>query len=492
MSIERVLIVDDDEALLNLMALAVRRKGYQVEQALDGYSALEIIATQPPFSVILCDLMMPGMTGIELLREVKKIDEHVEVVIVTAVPDLESAISTLRANGAYDYLLKPFDSMSQLLLAVERAAAHRRLLLERESLQARMQQEAETLRALIANTGDAILSANAAGTLKIVNPAAARLMGAECAAGQSAADCLPPHLVALLSNWQAVGGNLPAIIEVAWPNGSIQMVSLTPIQDNAGFQPGDTQPGGDRPGWVAVLRDITHIKHMEDLKMQLLTEASGKIRIPLAQAMNSLVELNILTSQNERVSGVVYNLTQIWKRIQEWADDLNALIRIDAQTAIQSTSIDLEPVFQEMDQSQSKLLMQSAGVRFEQQIDPGLPRVVADPGLLRRLLNGLVSRAVSRSNAGSAVRLQAHFHNQQVWIGVSDEGPAISDAELPQFFEKSFVKSGGSPNSTGLEMALVKSIIDRMGGQIWVGGQGNKGSTIFVCLTVEKTTNSLG
>jgi CheY-like chemotaxis protein/signal transduction histidine kinase len=489
MSVERVLVVDDDDAILNLMVLAIRRKGYQVEQASDGFQALEIIAAQPPFSVILSDLMMPGMTGIELLREAKKLDEHVEVVIITAVPDLESAISSLRADGAYDYLLKPFDSISQLILAVERAAAHRRLLLERDILQAQMQQEAETLRALITNTGDAILSANSAGILKIVNPAAARLMDKECAPGQSVTDCLPPHLVALLSNWQAVGGNLPAIIEVAWPNKSIQMVSLTPIQENAGLLSGENQPDGDQTGWVAVLRDITHIKHMEDLKMQLLTEASGKIRIPLAQAMNSLVELNILTSQNEQVSGVVYHLTQTWKRIQEWADDLSAMIRIDSQTAIQSTSIDLKPVFQEMDQSQGKLLMHSAGVRFEQDIDPGLPMVIADPGLLRRLLLGLVSRAVSRSEAGCVVRLQAHYHNHQVWIGVSDDGPAISDGDLPHFFQKSFVKTGGSPGSTGLEMALVKSIIDRMGGQIWVGGKGNKGGTIFVCLPVDETTS---
>ena len=62
-------MVDDDEGLLNLMALSLRRRGYQVEQATDGFSALKILASQPPFSVLLTDLMMPGMSGIELLRE---------------------------------------------------------------------------------------------------------------------------------------------------------------------------------------------------------------------------------------------------------------------------------------------------------------------------------------------------------------------------------------------------------------------------------------
>jgi DNA-binding NtrC family response regulator len=109
MSVERVLVVDDDEALLNLMVLALRRRGYQVEQAGDGFSALKVLAPQPPFSVLLTDLMMPGMSGLELLREARKLDEHLQSVVVTAAPDLDSAITAMRADGAYDYLLKPFE-----------------------------------------------------------------------------------------------------------------------------------------------------------------------------------------------------------------------------------------------------------------------------------------------------------------------------------------------------------------------------------------------
>ncbi len=252
MTAERVLVVDDDEALLNLMVLSLRRRGYQVEQAIDGFSALKILSSQPPFSVLLTDMMMPGMSGLELLREARKLDKHIEVVVITAAYDLDSAISALRADGAYDYLLKPFESMSQLLLAVERAAAQRRLLLEREQLQVQIQSEAERLRALISNTGDAILSANADGILQIVNPAAAHLVGLNNLEGSPAFQTLPSNLVTLIKNWQAVGGNLPAVVETPWPDGSIQMVSLTPIPEN----------GGAQWGWVAVLRDLTLAEHI--------------------------------------------------------------------------------------------------------------------------------------------------------------------------------------------------------------------------------------
>ena len=210
---ERVLVVDDDEALLNLMGLALRRRGYQVELATDGFSALKTLASQPQFALLLTDLMMPGMSGLDLLHEVRKMDEQMEVVFVTAVPNLESAISAMRADGAYDYLIKPFESMSQLLMTVERATAHRRLRLEREALRIRVQREAERLRALITNTGDAILSANAEGVLQIVNPAACQLIGKDNLEGSPAAESLPAALSTLIANWKAVGGNLPAVGE---------------------------------------------------------------------------------------------------------------------------------------------------------------------------------------------------------------------------------------------------------------------------------------
>lgn len=472
MAAERILVVDDDDALLNLVALSLRRRGYQVEQANDGFSALKILASQPPFSVLITDLMMPGMTGQELLREARKMDEHLEVVVVTAAPDLESAITAMRADGAYDYLLKPFESMSHLLLAVERAVSHRRLILERAQLSQQIKQEAERLRALINNTGDAILSAGSDGVLQIINPAAERLLGKTGLVGKDASTSLPPPLAALIANWQVVGGTLPAVVEMPWPDGTVQMISLTPVPEE----------GETHWGWVAVLRDITHLKRIEDVKSQMMIETASKIQTPLAQAMNALVELNLLTIQNERASEVVQRLYKIWKRIQEWGEDLNALLRIDSGKNLNPRNIDLNVTITEIYTCQARELQRSNGVRLEVNLQPNLPQVYADPDLIHRLLVGLISRAAGRSPAGGSIRLYAQHHNDQVWVTISDDGPAVSDEDLPHIFEKTFANTTSPASESGLEMALVKTIIDRMGGQVWIGGQGKKGSTIFVCL----------
>ena len=471
METEYILVVDDDEPLLELMAFVIRKSGFKTEIATDGFAAMRILALQPNISVMVTDLMMPGMSGLELIRESRKLNEKLEVVVVTAAPELESAISAMRAYGAYDYLLKPFSTMNVVQISVERAMTHRRLLIERENMQKQIEREAEMLRTLITNTGDAILSANPHGILQIVNPAAAQLLGNDHLEGASALANLPADLAALVTNWQTIGGDLPAMVELPWQNGSIQMVSLTPIQEKEGKQ-----------GWVAVLRDITHLKHLEELKNQLLIESASKIRIPLAQAMNALVDLNILTSQNEQVNEVVYRLTQIWTRIQEWGDDINILTRIDTEAAFHPVAVNLTQVLNHLFETHASILEKTSQITLELSIDPALPQVIGDAELLQRLLQGLLNRAVSRSEYDDKILIEARCHQEQVWVSFRDNGPAVSEVDLPHIFDKSFVKLGNRPGSTGLEMALVKTIVDRMGGQVLVGGHGKKGSTVFLCL----------
>jgi DNA-binding NtrC family response regulator len=102
------------------------------------------------YAVVVTDLMMPGMDGIEFLRRAKEHDAALEVIVVSGAGTLESAISSMRQSGAFDYLPKPLDQISDLSLAVERASEYRRIRLEREQLLAQVTAERERLRSVIA------------------------------------------------------------------------------------------------------------------------------------------------------------------------------------------------------------------------------------------------------------------------------------------------------------------------------------------------------
>lgn len=128
----RILVVDDDVGILESLKAFLTFKGFLVQAFFEGAAALESFRSEP-FPLVLTDLMMPGITGQELLTEVKKIDSTTEVVVMTGYGTIDSAVSTIRA-GAYDYIVKPF-KMDALLHTLGKAQSHRDLVKENRRLQ---------------------------------------------------------------------------------------------------------------------------------------------------------------------------------------------------------------------------------------------------------------------------------------------------------------------------------------------------------------------
>lgn len=128
---DRILVVDDEETIREIVSSMLGGAHFQARQAASGAEALSILESGDEFDLVLSDLMMAEMDGIALLERSKERFPDVPVVMVTAVHDLSVALQALR-NGAYDYLLKPFER-EQLLATVRRALEHRRLKRENDA-----------------------------------------------------------------------------------------------------------------------------------------------------------------------------------------------------------------------------------------------------------------------------------------------------------------------------------------------------------------------
>ena len=128
---DRILIVDNDEGLVHFLSRLLVRQGYDVASHTDGTSALQCLATEP-FDTILLDYRMPGLSGLETLVEIKRAHLKTPVIIMTAHGTTETAIEAMKL-GAYDYLLKPFDT-EELKRIVADALAANRLMKEVVSL----------------------------------------------------------------------------------------------------------------------------------------------------------------------------------------------------------------------------------------------------------------------------------------------------------------------------------------------------------------------
>jgi cyclic di-GMP phosphodiesterase len=137
MATERILIVDDEEPIREIVTAMLQSSGYQCQQAASGKQALTLLTSGDSFELVLSDLMMADMDGIGLLERTKEKYPDMPVVMVTAVHDISVALAAIR-NGAYDYLLKPFER-EQLLATVRRALENRRLKTENRTYQTNLE-----------------------------------------------------------------------------------------------------------------------------------------------------------------------------------------------------------------------------------------------------------------------------------------------------------------------------------------------------------------
>jgi cyclic di-GMP phosphodiesterase len=136
MNNERVLVVDDEEAIREVVSTLLEAQGYQCTTCPNGRVALDTFQ-RDSFDLVLSDIVMPEMDGLKLLAQLRSLDPDVPVIMVTAMHDISIALEAIRA-GAYDYILKPFEK-DQLHLSVRRASEHRRLVLENRNYQTELE-----------------------------------------------------------------------------------------------------------------------------------------------------------------------------------------------------------------------------------------------------------------------------------------------------------------------------------------------------------------
>jgi len=138
--VENILVVDDEEAIREVVSTMLESKGYRCTAVSNGRAAQDQVKRTTP-DLVLSDMIMPEMDGIKLLEWLRQYDPEVPVIMVTAIHDISTALEAIR-RGAYDYILKPFEK-DQLFLGVGRALQHRRLIMENRTYQRNLEQLVE-------------------------------------------------------------------------------------------------------------------------------------------------------------------------------------------------------------------------------------------------------------------------------------------------------------------------------------------------------------
>ena len=179
----KVLVVDDEEPIRRILCEILEREMISSDTASDGYEAIRKLE-ENDYDVVLLDLNMPGMSGLDVLRSICDLGKPVEVIIVTGYGSLDSAIEAVRYR-AYDYVLKPFEA-TQITKIVKNALEKRRLMKD-------LERAYRYTSSLLKSSADVIISTDMSKTVVIFNPAAEKLTGyaAEEVIGRSVDMLLP-------------------------------------------------------------------------------------------------------------------------------------------------------------------------------------------------------------------------------------------------------------------------------------------------------------
>jgi two-component system response regulator PilR (NtrC family) len=167
-----ILVVDDEEIMREILDALLSHEGYDVRLAADARQGLDL-ARGMPFDAAIVDMMLPGMDGISLLDELKKIDDDLPVLMITAFASVENAITAMK-RGAFDYITKPFKN-DEVLVVLRNALAQRRLVAENRALRQNLQAHANKFGDIIGRSArmkqvfDLIIQAAPSRTTILIN-----------------------------------------------------------------------------------------------------------------------------------------------------------------------------------------------------------------------------------------------------------------------------------------------------------------------------------
>ena len=483
-----VLVIDDEPDIRDGCERILVRMGCRVAKASNGRDGLDLLSRDPA-AVVLLDLKMPGMSGIEMLPRIKQTHPDTLVIMITGYATLETAVEAMKL-GAYDFIPKPFQP-DQLRITVGRAlerarlaAQARRLELERRRTLADLHQEQSRIRTIIRALPLGVLVTDPQCNVVLMNPAFRSMVGLEPGTqpGRHLGAYLEDEdgLCRLVEDLAREQGENNRSLEFS-PDGQKQLLAQGTVI---------TGDEGEHLGAVLVVMDISPFKAMEELSSEFVAKVSHDLRSPLSTIY---LQLSLLLGEGDAQADpksrqLLERARQRTQSLIHFVRDIMEISRIESQGALEVRPVRLEEVLQnavEGHLTQTEARGQS--LELDLPAEP-LPALMADQTSLESVFNNLVSNAVNYTPEGGSITVSARQEGRRLVVQVSDTGLGIPEDKLEAIFDKFYrVKTEKTRyiTGTGLGLPIVKSVVDSMGGEIKVDSKLEQGTTFTVSLPLQ-------
>ncbi|MHB8773246.1 MAG: ATP-binding response regulator [Syntrophales bacterium] len=467
-----ILIVDDEAAVRDSLYQWFRADGYRVDTAEDGEDALRKFR-DGAWDIVLLDIRMPGMDGIELQRRIKEIDPNIVTIIITAHASVDTAVKALK-DGAFDYITKPIDP-DDLGRLVRNAVEKRKLV--QENIQLRRQVEDK----LIESSVDGIVVADREGKILIFN------RGAETMLGYSADEVVGK--MSIRDIYFGCRGKLSSFpLLLRRKDGELieSEFSASIVYDDKGNESvtvGVFKDMREKRGMERELRDTREallqaekLAEMGRLTSQIAHELNNpiygimntlellKTEVPAGSKRRSLLEMSL--SETVRLSEMLRNMLSFSKPEEE------------KRVPVKINEL-IEGILLVMDKQ-----IREANVRVSTSFGADIPEIMASANQLRQVVLNVLKNAKESMPSGGELFVKTALGAGTVLIVVRDTGLGIPAEVKGRIFD-AFFTTKAKVKGAGLGLSVCYGIIKGHGGEIKVESEVGKGTSFIISLPVK-------
>ena len=496
----KILIIDDEETNVRVLSISLRSDGFRVVTAYSGEEGLEVFQQEAP-ELVLTDIKMPGMDGIEVLQKIKAMDPDAEVIIITGHGDIDNAIEALKF-GASDFINKPIRD-EVLAVSIQRAqekrSIRRQLREYTDNLEQKVAQATQEIRRqsnfmskLIQSSTDGIIATDMNQKIVIFNP------GAECIFGYSEtevigkirlSDLLPEQAQALFDNAQQTPSMVCelSLTELDIENKEGQKIPVS-------FYGTGLFEHHELMGAVCFFKDMREIKRLKAELLHIERLATiGQTVAGVAHGVKNvlhgfkggsyLVDIGISKNDPEKLKK---GWDMIQRNINRTSDLVLGLLSYSKERQPELEACKPNEIVQDVCEVLNDVATENH-VALVTDLDPNMGTVWIDPRTLHQSLTNLISNAIDAclfdedTTKDWQVKVETRLLSDgSLTIVVSDNGVGMDDSVQAKLFTSFFSTKGH--RGTGLGLLVTRKVIEEHGGTIAVSSEKGHGTRFTIRL----------
>jgi PAS domain S-box-containing protein len=495
----KILVVDDEEGIRSLMRMTLELDGYTVLTAEDGPTALELFRSEQP-EVVLLDVRMPDMDGIEVLSRIKAASPDTEVIMITGHGDMDMAVESLRREAS-NFLTKPISEeilSFSLKRALEKIALKKKLKQYTSNLETLVREANIELEKayqfrenLIENSPDAIVGVRKGGQIVIFNSASERLLGYrkdEVIGKMNIVDAYRPGVAKqimkdLRSNDFGGRGVLQKreLILLAKDGEEIPVyISAAILYDE-----------GKEAGSVGIFTDLREKQQLEQQLMRSEKLSSlGKLAAGIAHEINQpltgvLTFAHLLLRKFKEEPKTRKDLEIIVRETTRIKGIVQGILDFAREMPMQKQSRKIEEI---LDQTLEIIIHQQRffGIDLKKDYEPDVPEVVVDSNLMEQVFMNMILNALDAMHGTGTLTVRIRHKAPWVEVDVEDTGKGMPPEILDKIFDPFFTtKDSTEGMGMGLGLAISYGIVKNHNGDIQVASKEGKGTRFTIRLPLD-------